>query len=75
MTGEMGQRDHLHRNNFLGAHVRYGSKATISGYPRDVRFTPNSDRLLRCREMTLCAKSRHYAVQQKSASTFKQSLD
>jgi hypothetical protein len=34
------------------------------GAPADVRFTPNSDRLLRCREMTLCAISDQSAVQQ-----------
>jgi hypothetical protein len=27
------------------------------GFLADVGFTPNSDRLLRCREMTLCAIS------------------
>jgi hypothetical protein len=33
----------------------------------DVRFTPESDRLLRCREVTLCAISDQNAVQQKGA--------
>jgi hypothetical protein len=33
----------------------------------DVRFTPNSDRLLRCREMTLCANTDQSAPQQNRA--------
>jgi hypothetical protein len=40
-------------------------KSVILGAPADVRFTPDSDRLLRCREMTLCAISDQSAVQQK----------
>jgi hypothetical protein len=32
---------------------------------RDVRFTPESDRLLRCREMTQRANRRQSALQQK----------
>jgi hypothetical protein len=40
-------------------------KSVISGALADVRFTPESDRLLRRREMTLCAISDQSAVQQK----------
>jgi hypothetical protein len=49
---------------FLAAHVRFGSFSTISVTWLDVRFTPNSDRLLRRREVTLCAISDQSAVQQ-----------
>ena len=38
--------------------------SVVSGALADVRFTPNSDRLLRCREMTVCAISDQNAVQQ-----------
>jgi hypothetical protein len=44
--------------------VCFGSKAGIVPCGTDVRFTPNSDRLLRRREMTLCAISDQSAVQQ-----------
>jgi hypothetical protein len=30
--------------------------------PRDVRFTPESDQILRRSEMTRCAKSRHWRI-------------
>jgi hypothetical protein len=36
------------------------------GVLADVRFTPESDRLLRCRELTLCAISDQSALQQKT---------
>ena len=37
----------------------------LPGTRTDVRFAPQSDRLLRCREMTLCAISDQSALQQK----------
>jgi len=44
--------------------VAFGSKASFLTLCGDVRFTPESDQLLRCREMTLCAISDQSAVQQ-----------
>jgi hypothetical protein len=41
--------------------------SVVLGAPADVRFYPNSDRLLRRREMTLCANSDQSAAQQKGA--------
>ena len=38
-------------------------RSSWSTYP-DVRFAPKSDRLLRCREVTLCAKFDQSAPQQ-----------
>ena len=39
-------------------------KSVVSDLCGDVRFTPESDRSLRCREMTLCAISDQSAAQQ-----------
>src|ERR1017187_2880850 len=36
-------------------HVAFGSKTSLSPCPRHVRFTPDSDRILRRSEMTLSA--------------------
>src|SRR6516162_2981348 len=46
------------------ANVRFGSKADIHSPSADVRFTPNSGHWSSVVECPLCAKSRHYAVQQ-----------
>jgi hypothetical protein len=48
----------------LRAKYRNGSKATLSTPPGDVRFTPESDRLVRSSEVTLCAISDQSAPQQ-----------
>jgi hypothetical protein len=37
------------------------------GAPADVRFTPESDHLLRRREMTLCANTDQSAAQQNAS--------
>jgi len=42
-------------------------KSVVSDLCGDVRFTPESDRSLRCREMTLCAVSDRSALQQNYA--------
>jgi len=47
------------------AYVGFGLKATPLTLCGDVRFTPESDRLLRRREVTLCAISDQSAAQQK----------
>jgi hypothetical protein len=41
-TGEMGSDRHFAWQQSLGPNVRFGSKADIKAYPRDVRFTPKS---------------------------------
>jgi len=46
--------------------VRFGSKASFLAPSGDVRFYPQSDRLLQRREVTLCAISDHSAVQTKA---------
>jgi hypothetical protein len=46
--------------------VRLGSKKTSFGCSRHVRFTPESDRLRRCREMTRWANSCLTHPQQKN---------
>ena len=38
--------------------VRLGSIASISAYPHDVRFTPDSDRIADMSRCRLCATSR-----------------
>ena len=48
------------------SNVRFGSKADIPGV-EPIRFYPQSDRLLRRREMTLSAISDQSATQQKGA--------
>jgi hypothetical protein len=40
-------------------------RASVWASGRDVRFYPNSDRLLRSSEVTLCAKSAHSALRQR----------
>ena len=58
------QRSNLVAVNYAdsdGAHTLM-SQSTFRD--SDVRFTPESDRLLRCREMTLCAISDQSALQQ-----------
>ena len=42
-------------------------KSVVSDLCGDVRFTPESDRSLRCREMTLCAISDQSGLQQNYA--------
>jgi len=46
---------------------RNRSLASFSAPWHDVRFTPESDRLLRSGEMTLCAISDQSALQQKES--------
>ena len=46
-------------------HVRFGSKADIAAPPTNVRFTPKSGHPPTRLECPLCAKSGHYAAQQK----------
>jgi hypothetical protein len=53
----MGQRDPFATQQFLAAHVRFGSKADIALGPRHVRFTPESGHSLRRRRYLLSAKS------------------
>src|SRR5262249_38756769 len=48
---------------FSISNVRFGSKADIVGYQRDVRFAPKSGHRLRVSGCLLCAKSRHPALQ------------
>jgi len=50
----MGLKHRFVPQRFSGATWRNGSKAAFPTQSSDVRFTPESDRLLRCREMTLC---------------------
>jgi hypothetical protein len=47
-----------------GVNVRFGSKADIGGRLGNVRFTPKSGHRNSRAECPLCAKSRHYALQQ-----------
>ena len=57
---EMGFRGQFALQKSVIAHVRLGSKADIVGYPRDVRFTPNSGHQSDMPQCPLCAKSRHW---------------
>src|SRR6516165_1489963 len=50
----------------LVADVRFGSKADIGAPSADVRFTPNSGHWNSVVECPLCARSGHWAPQQKS---------
>src|SRR5215469_15224335 len=54
------------RNNILrpGTNVRFGSKADITAYLRNVRFTPKSGHWNSAMRCPLCAKSGHSAPQQ-----------
>jgi hypothetical protein len=54
-----GWRSRFLRMESEPAHVRFGSKADISGCPCDVRFTPKSGHWLSGSWCLLCAKSRH----------------
>ena len=47
------------------ADVRFGSKVDIVPCGTDVRFTPNSDRMLRCRKVSLSAISDQSAPHKK----------
>jgi hypothetical protein len=55
----MGQRDPFATQQFLAAHVRFGSKADIAVRPRNVCFTPESRHSSAQLPCPLCAKSGH----------------
>jgi hypothetical protein len=56
--------------------VCFGSIATDASraVPNNVRYAPNSDRILRRSEMTLCANSGHCAPNQIFADTAESTL-
>jgi hypothetical protein len=66
--GGTGLQSDFAEQQFNEPKCRNGSKTSFPTRSRDVRFTPESDRLLRRKEMTLCAISDQSAVQQNSAS-------
>ena len=59
MTGEMGFRGQFARQQFLAAHVRFGSKADIRARLSNVCFTPKSGHWNSVVACPLCAKSGH----------------
>jgi hypothetical protein len=65
----MGLNGHFAEQQIGCSGVRFGSKADITGPSAHVRFTPASDRLLRCRKMSLSAINDQSALQQKAQST------
>jgi len=64
---EWGSRIIFAQQHFSGPKCRDGSKATMSVPRHDVRYSPNSDHLLRGSKVTLCAISDQSAMQQNSA--------
>ena len=59
--------DHIKSGVYRDRNVRFGSKADIQSKKYDVRFTPKSGHRNSVAECPLCAKSRHYAMQQTAA--------
>ena len=57
----------LSQGNKQSRDVRYGSKADIGEGATDVRFTPKSRHWNLVTKCPLCAKSGHYAPQQKGS--------
>jgi hypothetical protein len=60
VTSEMGFRDRFERQQSRTAHVRFGSKADMTGRICNVRYSPESGHQLSAVGCLLCAKSRHY---------------
>src|SRR5215469_17393972 len=61
----MGAGHHFARQQSSRPNVRFGSKSDIARDQLNVRFTPESGHWLSVSGCPLCAKSRHYAAQQK----------